>query len=1437
MRRLVKWIIRFAAIAIAASFVLMVVLLTGPGQRMALSLIASVTSDTESGLEFGRLRGSLLSAGNIDRITLRDREGAWLVARDIRFSWRPLSLTFGRLEVDELAVGRVEVMRKPIGSKQSGAEPVSSEPMSLPGLAFVARRFEVSELVLAAPVIGVPARLDIKANANLVDRTRGLSAELLLSRLDSPGGKVQASLVYRPHGSQLEINAIASEPAGGLVTRLLELPGQPPLAMKFAGTGSINQWRAQWSLSAADRPFVAGTAAIDKIEDRHRLDMRFEGHLDSIVPATLSGILAGRTTGEITGSWMGLETFNAERISLSSDALNLQASGGIDVEQSYFFGSVSARLARGDKKGVHIALSPEHAVSINSLDIRFSLPNSPSGRHITADLKANGIAGEFGSLAGFEVNASADQMKPSGKMALDAHNIKMAAKATGVQPKDAGLAQAIGSDTTVTLTGKALAKVLTISALRIATAGSSVTGSGKMEDRIFSGTVNLKSPDLSRFSGLVGRRVAGKLGVRLKGQMETNGGPLRVSLAGTSSGLKAGNPIIDNLLAGMTSAKGTITRAENGEVVLKNLSISNDEIQVLVKGRAGGKPLSLDARADVRDLSKVSPTLKGSATLKTKIDGTRDSFTSHAVIEGQDVVLNGRNFTAPKLSFAGEGSLKSHSGVMKIAGRLDNQPISGSSQIAFSTDGAMSFDDFKLVVATARAAGRVKKPAQGNAIGKFTIDLPQLADLSPFVGQPMNGAGKATIEFGEVEAGSEPVITLYAAAPSVHFGEYVLHGIDASAEIRDYVRAMRIAAKARLARLESSSLQIQDLRLDADDTGGKTNFKTAAIVNDHHFNLKGNMAAKDTAYEIELSAAAIRKGKFLAQLDAPARLSLENGGVNVRRFIIKTDGGRTEITGSAGSEKINLSVALKSLPARIANMFDKTLGLEGHIDGRIAVQGAPASPHADAKIKWRAAAARLSRAQHLPPLNIDMQGQFADKTVKGKIGASGIDGLILTAAGTLGVESDSRMKVRIEGKIPLSLANGALAARAAQVTGAAKLTADASGTLTAPKIAGKVSIGDVTVNDPASGLKLIDVAGSARFTRTSLTIDKITGRSAKGGTLSGRGALSQMANGTMNADVSLDLVGLKFDDRQLMSGEVDGKLKVKGALQSLHAGGTIGIKRLDVTIPNSLPRSITNLDLKHVNAPKNIQKNHDKPQSNKGDASTKINLDLKINAANRIFVRGRGVDAQLGGDLRIHGTADNPVADGGFDMERGRLSILGRQLDFKRGKIIFDGSVEPVLDMEASAAVDDVTVLVLVTGAASSPVFKFSSVPELPEDEVVARLLFNKSLAGLSPVQLAQLAGEIDKIGGLSSGPSMFDRIKSSLGVDVLDVTTDKKGGTAVSAGSYLNEKTYVGVRQGTSSTSSRVVIDHDLTKSLKARGELGADGNSKIGIGVEWDY
>jgi translocation and assembly module TamB len=559
--------------------------------------------------------------------------------------------------------------------------------------------------------------------------------------------------------------------------------------------------------------------------------------------------------------------------------------------------------------------------------------------------------------------------------------------------------------------------------------------------------------------------------------------------------------------------------------------------------------------------------------------------------------------------------------------------------------------------------------------------------------------------------------------------------------------------------------------------------------------------------------------------------------VLIERLVAKADAGRLQVSGRAGTEALDVSVVMQKLPARLAGAYDPALGLEGHLDGKVSIRGKPDAPIATADIKWLEAAAAATRAQYLPPLTLAMTAKLTDGVVKSEVTAGGVAGLDLKLTGQLDVEK-KRTDINVGGQIPMSLANAALADRNAQVSGTLRVAANVSGPLEAPQLQGELRVEAGSISDPGSGLRLEGMTGSARFTRTSLTIERISASSAKGGSLNVAGTVSMPAEGPAVVEARVLLAELKFDDREMLAGEVDGDVNLRGALDALRATGAIRIKRLDITVPNQLPRSIAELDIQHVNASKTSYAARSQIETlHNNERQSFVTLDLDVQAANRIFVRGRGLDVQLGGALRLQGTSARPIANGGFVIERGRLDILGRQLDFKHGRLNFTGDLEPNLDMQASADADGVTISVLVTGPASKPKFRFSSVPALPEDEVVARLLFNKSLAKLSPVQLAQLAGEIDKIGGLSSGPSTLDQVKGALGVDVLDVGTNDNNATEVSAGKYVGEGTYVGVRQGSSATSSRVVIDHDLTKNLKARGELGADGNSKIGVGVEWDY
>ena len=84
-------------------------------------------------------------------------------------------------------------------------------------------------------------------------------------------------------------------------------------------------------------------------------------------------------------------------------------------------------------------------------------------------------------------------------------------------------------------------------------------------------------------------------------------------------------------------------------------------------------------------------------------------------------------------------------------------------------------------------------------------------------------------------------------------------------------------------------------------------------------------------------------------------------------------------------------------------------------------------------------------------------------------------------------------------------------------------------------------------------------------------------------------------------------------------------------------------------------------------------------------------------------------------------------------MRHGTFNLVGKTLDFSDGTIGLDGSgkLDPTLDFTATNITGDTTSTLTIGGYASDPKFTLSSTPPLPQDEILARLLFGRSTSGL----------------------------------------------------------------------------------------------------------
>ncbi len=194
------------------------------------------------------------------------------------------------------------------------------------------------------------------------------------------------------------------------------------------------------------------------------------------------------------------------------------------------------------------------------------------------------------------------------------------------------------------------------------------------------------------------------------------------------------------------------------------------------------------------------------------------------------------------------------------------------------------------------------------------------------------------------------------------------------------------------------------------------------------------------------------------------------------------------------------------------------------------------------------------------------------------------------------------------------------------------------------------------------------------------------------------------------------------------------------------------------------------------------------------------------------------------------------IPAGRFDLIRGRLSILGTRLDLSDGSATLQGSFDPFIRLIATARSGGYTIGVNMIGPVSAPQISFTSSPALPEDEVLAQLLFGRSVSALSPVQLLQMADAAAALAGGSSQSGLFASLRENLGLDDLDFQTDADGNAALRAGRYLSDNVYTDlVIDQTGNTGASLNID--LTPNVTARGTFSTDGSSRLGVFFERDY
>lgn len=609
-----------------------------------------------------------------------------------------------------------------------------------------------------------------------------------------------------------------------------------------------------------------------------------------------------------------------------------------------------------------------------------------------------------------------------------------------------------------------------------------------------------------------------------------------------------------------------------------------------------------------------------------------------------------------------------------------------------------------------------------------------------------------------------------------------------------------------------------------------------------------NGPREDPRLEFEITGSSL-SSRLLQASGAPL-LDFEARGKTKDEYLklsAKLEGGGlvSELSGLVPTARgdLDLEASLERFPLVLLDRISGRQGLSGVVTGKAQIVGPPSDPTISFDVTGERLSARIVRVNRIAPVSVKAKGRYLrDEVGITNLSLSNADGLAIDANGTIPLLRDG-LDLSLQGRLPLSVANVVLAERGARATGVANIQVSARGRVAQPDIRGTVRLANGAFVDPLSNIRLEDLQFLGVFSGARLTIRELSARNSRGGTLAASGSISLDTVAGLPIDLTGQVRKFRYTDGLIFSTIADADIALNGRLRGrAELSGAVTIGKTEITLPRKLGGSgVARLDVAHINAPFEVRQTLARAERRLDGARTPparsgdMALNLVLNAPRQIFLRGRGIDAELGGQVLIGGTLGKPAPVGRFDLVRGRINLLGQRIDLTEGGIGLTGTLDPQLDLAARTQTDAVTAMVQVSGNVSAPEITISSTPELPQDEVLARILFDRPLAELSALQVARLAAAAAELTG-RGGLSFWERLRRNTGLDDLDFRTEADGETALRAGKYLQDNLYSTIEVN-SRGESEVSLNLDISDALRARTTLDLRGNTSIGLFYEKDY
>jgi translocation and assembly module TamB len=1429
------------------------------GRAQLADAVRSATAAGPVQIEIGRLTGSLPGQIGIERLRLSDGSGVFAELDRVEVAWSPWALLTGTVAIEAITAKGGRIARAPVLPDTPAPGPVGGVSLAFPAPPVVVRLggLRVADLQLGEALVGRAATLN--ADVALSVTGSAATAKGWVEAMSQEGAtRLDLDLAVVPDDGTLRVELRAHEPAGGVAAGLLGVPDRPPLDLTLDGTGTLADWNGRLKGGFGTGADVDMALGVVSGENGTRITVDGTVDVGGVLPAPMQ-LAIGRSLG------LGLTVRIApdgglalERTALRTSAGTLDGTARIAPDGQPAAADATVRVGRLDALSdiVGVELAGDVTVHLRLIDDGRRVEVTATGSPVVASTPLSGLT--------LDVSAHADTAL-AGLPTSVAWTVSASVDTPGLP--DVDMPALLGPRITMRGSGTASGngQHLQVDGLNVMSDAGLIEATARLSDGRkvdLNGTVTLT--DLARFSELAGRSLSGSTTLGVDGSVLLDPFDVSAVLDLTADGLGFGDPALDRLVGPGPELSAGITLDAESRLSVHGLAlqmaaarVNGDAELVLPDGALDGQievtapDLSVVGRAFAVDLS-------GRGAVALALGGTLGEPTASASWRLAPLAVQGTRFTELTGSATVAGLPQAPSG------RLDLRASSGGEAVTLGAAYALAGDRLRvegiaLDGAGLKGRGEVAVNLSGpSADGRVTLAAPDLGRVGAIAGLPVTaGTLDAEVTFSARNGQSAKLssrIRDLAVEGSARVSSIILSG-----DGRSLISKPSGSLRAEFGEVRQGDDTVLNQGLLTAESDGST-ARLALSLNGEGklpYRVSAGVSARLGKNPMQVSIDKLDADVADASiaLQRPTRITL---GVKPRidDVALRIDGGSLTGGGRIDPQDLDIKLAVRDLPAALARLADPNLKLTGTIDADLVLAGPINDPTGRFTMSTPAIRTTDPALADLPPLSATAEARIDKRKLTATLEASVGTGAEAKLAATLGLaaaasgsppslDETAPQDVKLDVEAALEQLSAYLPLNGGRMAGQASIHVTVAGTPGEPVVNGTASVSNGAIDQPAIGLYLENVRLEASGRGDRLEIETLTASAVSGGTLEGSGGVSFDVDQGMPADLKLvarRLVAVDTDEAEIV---LDADLAFTGKRPDYRLAGTVTVLPSEIRIPDQLPPSVVELQVTEVRNGVVVRSPEDKEKDGEvASAGVPITLDINIDIPGQVFVRGRGLDSEWGGDLTVTGRADDPDVKGGLQVRRGKFDGLGRTFTFERGQIVFDGSPpdDPTLNMALVTEVAEIKAKVLVSGRAQDPTIVLTSEPAMPREEVLSHILFGSSRAQLSPLQALKLAQSAAVLSGrLGSGGGITDTIRETLGADTLDVDAgDGAGGSrgaSLSVGKYVAPGVFLKLQQGLGGAGSKAVVEVEITDSISVETDVGADSQSRVGVNWKVDY